>query len=394
MAHDTEEIAAPDLLDVGFAVAAGKELTGEVEELGAVGESGDATVAVEVSAEAHMVDAHHLDGMLEVGKDVEDGGLTVAAQEAIVDGGLRHTAFGCEGPHLIVGEVAGMVAERPAAAVAAHDGHTADVEGIVEALFSGMAHVDEDAQAVHLVDDLLAEGTDTAMGGVATGGGVADVVVAIVAEGHVDDATVVEVLQVLQLSVEGDAVFDAEHDGFEPPVLVDPEVVGSPGKGDMGTVLRHYLFYLVEDTVGKGSGMVGGLRQVGYHDGSILTPFGHLLQVDENLGVALVEVDAFGEEHGGVAVGVEGEYTVVDTVGGTVAGGFADEPLEEGQSVGKAFGMPLDAEDGFVFIALHGFDDAVGGCGHGAEERTGVADSLMVEGVDTHFRGLVGHGNE
>ena len=119
------------------------------------------------------------------------------AQEAGVDGDLGHAAFGGQGTELIVGEVAGMVAEGPATAVAADDGHTADVEGVVKALLTGMAHVDEDAQAVHLADDLLAEGADTAMGVVAARGGVADIVVAIMAEGHIDDATVLEMLQTL-----------------------------------------------------------------------------------------------------------------------------------------------------------------------------------------------------
>ena len=46
--------------------------------------------------------------------------------------------------------------------MAAHDGLAADVEGIVETLLPGMTHVHEDAQTVHLPDDLFSEGTDTA----------------------------------------------------------------------------------------------------------------------------------------------------------------------------------------------------------------------------------------
>ena len=79
MAHDAEEVAAPDFLDVGLAVAAGEELAGELDELGGAGEAGDTAVAVEVGAEADMVDADYGDGVVEMGHDIEDGcgGLTI-----------------------------------------------------------------------------------------------------------------------------------------------------------------------------------------------------------------------------------------------------------------------------------------------------------------------------
>ena len=399
--HDAEEIAAPDFLDVGLAVTAGEQLAGEVDELGRAGQTGDTTVAVEVGAETDMIDADHLDGVLEMGHDIEDGGLTVAAQETMVDGGLSHTAFGGEGAELIVGEVAGMVAEGPATAMAAHDGLGADVEGIVKTLLTGMAHVDEDAQTVHLADDLLAEGADTAMGVVAARGGVADVVVAIMAEGDINHATILEMLQALQMAVEGEAVLDAEHDALQTTVLVEPEVVGGAGQGDIGTVLGDNLFDLVEDAVGKGRGPFDGLGvrgeglgQVGHHDGGVLTALGHLMEIDEDLGVALVEVDAFGEKHGGVAVGVEGEHTVVDTVGLPIAGGLAYEPLEQGLTIGQALGVPLDTDDRLILAALHGLDDAVGRGGHGAELIAGVIDCLVVERVDLYLCCLIGNGDK
>ena len=58
--HDTEEVATPYLLNVGLAVTTGEQLTGEVEELGGTGQTGDTAVAVEVGAETDMVDADHL----------------------------------------------------------------------------------------------------------------------------------------------------------------------------------------------------------------------------------------------------------------------------------------------------------------------------------------------
>ena len=87
----------------------------------------------------------------------------------MIDGGLSHTALRCQGAHLIVGEVTGMIAERTTATMAAHDGLTADVEGIVEALLAAMTEIDEDTQTVHLTDHLFTEGTHTVVGVAATG---------------------------------------------------------------------------------------------------------------------------------------------------------------------------------------------------------------------------------
>ena len=53
--------------------------------------------------------------------------------------------------------------------MAAHDGLTADVEGIVEALLAAMTEIDEDTQTVHLTDHLFTEGTHTVVGVAATG---------------------------------------------------------------------------------------------------------------------------------------------------------------------------------------------------------------------------------
>ena len=62
---------------------------------------------------------------------------------------------------------------------------------------------------------------------------------------------------------------------------------------------------------------------------------------------------------------------------------LAREPLEERQPVGAhALRMPLHAEHGLVLAALDGFDDAVGGGGHGTEVGARVGDGLVVEGVD------------
>ena len=77
-----------------------------------------------------------------------------------------------------------------------------------------------------------------------------------------------------------------------------------------------------------------GLWQVGDHEDGIEAAFGHLVQIDEDAGVALFEVDALWEEHGGINVGVDGEDVAVQGFGLLEEGCLLYEPLEEGESVG------------------------------------------------------------
>ena len=326
--------------------------------------------------------------MFEVLDDVEDGGLSMTTEEAAVDGGLSHTALGSKGTHLVVGKVTRMVAEGARAAVAAHDGHTADVERIVEAALSGMAEIDEDTQTVHLGDDLTAEVADATVGG-GTFGRIADIVVAVVAEGHIDDAAISEVAQTLDRTIEGDAVLDAEHDALQSLALVTPQVVGGARQRYAVGILAYHLLDLVEDMIGKFGGVLRGLWEVGDHDGGILTTFVHLMEIDEDAHVALLDAYALGEEHRGVAVGVEGKHTVVELLGLAPGCGTTDEPLEERCSCSEAFGMPLDTEDRLILTALNGLDDTIGGNGTDTKTGAGIRHRLMVETVDVELRSVV-----
>ena len=227
---------------------------------------------------------------------------------------------------------------------------------------------------------------------------VADVVVAIVAQRHVDDAPFGEVAQVFYLAVQGVTVLDAQHDALLAQVLVLPEVIRGSGNADILAVLGDDVLYLVEDVVGvfsggwvwgvgpdgEPSGVVAKLLgEVGHHDGGVLVSLGHFVQVDEDAWVAVVELDVLREKHRRVAVGVEGQRAAVHVAGLAVGGGFADEPVEEGRALfRKTFGMPLYADDALMLCALHGLDDAVLGVGDGTETGAGVVYRLMVEGVD------------
>ena len=114
------------------------------------------------------------------------------------------------------------------------------------------------------------------------------------------------------------------------------------------------------------------------------------MQIDEDFGVALFEVDAFREEHRGIAMGVECQHPLVNLFGGTELVGLVDQPLEERQPVfTQTFWMPLYAQYRFVLRALHRLDDTVGSsCCH-AEAVARATDGLMVEGVDIEFFHLI-----
>lgn len=59
--------------------------------------------------------------------------------------------------NLVVGEVAGHVAECTATGMGADNRRAADVESVVERLLVGMAEIDHDAFVVHPLDDLGTE---------------------------------------------------------------------------------------------------------------------------------------------------------------------------------------------------------------------------------------------
>ena len=134
--------------------------------------------------------------MLQMVDGIEDGGLSVFAEETVVEGHLHDTARLSQASHLFVGEVAGMVAQGTTGGMCADDGRLRDFEGIEEALVAGMTQVDHQSETVHLADDLFAETAYAAMY-VAAAAGVAEVVVAVVAEGDIDHAALSEMADVL-----------------------------------------------------------------------------------------------------------------------------------------------------------------------------------------------------
>src|SRR3990172_12518796 len=66
VAPHAEEVPAPELRDLLLGIAAAHELVGDLEGLGGVVPALDAAAAVEIRADAHMIDPHDLDGVVDV----------------------------------------------------------------------------------------------------------------------------------------------------------------------------------------------------------------------------------------------------------------------------------------------------------------------------------------
>lgn len=111
-----------------------------------------------------MVDTHNIDSVVEMCQCIKYCSLAIFAEETIIERHLHHTTLSSQLSHLVVGEIARMVAKGSTAGVATHNGLLADVECIVETVLTSMTHIYHDAQFVHLPNDLLAEVAHTAMG--------------------------------------------------------------------------------------------------------------------------------------------------------------------------------------------------------------------------------------
>ena len=93
-------------------------------------------------------------------------------------------------------------------------------------------------------------------------------------------------------------------------------------------------------------------------------------------------MDALGEEHRGVAMGVERQDTIVRQMGLAIGSSLGYQPLEQGKSRLQALGMPLHTQHRLKLGALDRLDDAISGLGHHAELITRRLHGLMVERVD------------
>ena len=86
-----------------------------------------------------------------------------------------------------------------------------------------MAQIHHDTQTIHLSNDLAPKSAHALMRADATGR-VTDVVIAIVTQRHIDDATLGKMLQTFQLSIESKPILNAKHDAMATLLFIRIEV--------------------------------------------------------------------------------------------------------------------------------------------------------------------------
>ncbi len=181
---------------------------------------------------------------------VDEGGVEVDHDGAAVGG---------DGAELIVGEVAGRVAEGAGAGVRREDGGAGDGEDVGEGLVGDVGDVDHHAEAVHLGDDLAAEGGEAGRDGGVWGwvaevaGGFGPVVGVGPGEGHVADAEGVVDAEEGEGVLDGVAAFDAHEDGELSGGVGGEDVGWGEAEGEVVGMAAD----LFEDGVDEGEGAVG-----------------------------------------------------------------------------------------------------------------------------------------
>ena len=99
-------------------------------------------------------------------------------------------------------KVARMVAQGAYRTMTAHNRCLRQFESIIEALLVGMTQVHHQSQTVHLGDDLSAKGADTTMCLTASCR-VADIIIAIMTQGDIDHAALLEMADIFYFSFQG-----------------------------------------------------------------------------------------------------------------------------------------------------------------------------------------------
>ena len=206
LAEDAKQVAAPELVDALLGIAAAQHGVSDHGEVADVAHaSRQRRAAVEVAAERDMIFADEMDGFIHhvnplvhrhrhaVGQawayhrhagtlhrvdlvhvfaldasgdaaDVPEAGLlclphvVVGPQIVKVAADLEseHAALGRQLLHQVIGHTAGDIDDAAHAAVGCDQRMVAHVDGLRDRLIARMGHIDDHAEAVHLVDDRAA----------------------------------------------------------------------------------------------------------------------------------------------------------------------------------------------------------------------------------------------
>ena len=362
-------------MQILLGIALAKEFAREANELGGIFETPHTTVSIKIRAYAHMLGTHHAHHVMQMLERIQYGGFAFLAEKTVIESDLCHSSLGGQCLHLVVCEVARMVAQRPTAAVAAHDGGGTQLKCIIEGRLCCMAHIHHHAQCVHPANHLAPEGTQPAMLCIAACR-VADIIVPVVAKRHIHDSEAAEIVEKSQVVTDGISVFNAAHDGFDTPRFEPGDVIRRAGQlYQVGICVGESLYLpqlLLCQCQRLAVSLVGALslRDISHHDGGIQTAVCHLGQIDQHTTGARGEhvvyiVLTVPEEHGCIAMAVQCDGAGMYLLGLTEEGGFLHEPLKESVhsrltlAGEEGFGMPLDTQDGLELRALHCLDDAI-----------------------------------
>lgn len=327
-------------------------MEGDIDKLRGVGAAQHGAIAIKIGAYAHVIDAHHLDGVLQMLQGMQQSSLAILSQEAVVKCDLHNPSLVSKGAHLVVSEIARHVTESSTITVRTHYRHTTDIQRVIERPLTTMTQVDHYTLVVHFVDDLLTKLGHTIVRVTSTGA-VANIVIAIVTQCDIHHASLGEVAHIGNVVIESKPILYAHHDALAPLSLVLVKVGRRAGNADILAVLVHDTLYLVKDQVGilcwreaRGKVFQVGivldnasnihrlreflahfwLRKIGHHDDGVLPAIGHLVQVVKHTWVAMAKLNALWEKHRGVAMAVEGEYASVKLLGRKEIAGVRHQP--------------------------------------------------------------------
>ena len=259
-----------------------------------------------------MVDAHHLDGMVDVPQHVTEGSLSLLAEETSIKRDLHHPTLQGQGLHLFVSQIAWMVTQGTTTTVTAHDGGRTQFQGIPERRFGGMAHIHQHPYPIHLLHHAAPEVAQSSVLRLSPAG-VTDIVVSVVAKREIHNTSVPQPLHIAQVASQGIAVLHPHHDGLTALLLQTVEVIRGTSQGDMLRMSLHHVLQLVQDGIGILHGLLQRslvaflLGQICHHDACIEHPLIHLVEIDKHMVIPVVETYPLWEKHGGVLVAVQRE---------------------------------------------------------------------------------------
>ena len=185
---------------------------------------------------------------------IDEGGEEVHHDDAVVlRDGLKH----------LVGHVASGLCERASGGVRGDDGRARGGDDVPEGLVGDVRDIDHHAEAVHLLNDLFAEGCESVVvgdGGVVdVAGGVGPVVGVGPGEGHVADAETVVVAQEAEVVLDGVAALDAHQDGELSALVCGEDLVGGEAELQLVGGFADLLKCAVDEREGAVRGLFRGV---------------------------------------------------------------------------------------------------------------------------------------